>query len=180
MADYKVLGRDVVYTGRAFNVQKVHYELPNGKQRDYDLVDHSRAVTIIPLCDAGIIFVRQYRVGAEGLLLELPAGMVEADEMPLACAEREVREETGMQAAEMQELGHFFMVAGYSNEEMFVYLAPGLTQNPLKADDDEFLAVEIISVEKVFAMIHQNEIHDAKTLAALLLALPAFEKRQLR
>jgi len=68
-------------------------------------------------------------------------------------------------------LGEFFLAPGYSSEFMHVFLMTGLYPAPLKQDDDEFLEVEAISVEKVWEMIHSNQIHDGKTLACLLLAM---------
>ena len=77
-----------------------------------------------------------------------------------------------MEAGKLQKVGEFYLAPGYSTEFMEVFLATELKHNPLEADDDEFLEVEKISVEKAFKMAEQGEMPDAKSLAALLLAKP--------
>jgi ADP-ribose pyrophosphatase len=130
-------------------------------------------VIIIPVDEDGNIhFVRQYRHAAGIDLLELPAGTRDGDEPYEDCAAREIREETGMEAGNLQKVGEFYLAPGYSTEFMAVYLATELKHNPLEADDDEFLEVEKISVQKAFELAGNGKIPDAKSLAALLLAKP--------
>ena len=119
------------YQGRAFNVRRDTVRLPDGQLARLDIVEHVGAVTILPLDETGRIwFVRQYRHAAGKVLLELPAGTLEAGEAPEACAAREVREEIGQAAGELQKLGEFFLAPGYSTEYMHVYLATGLHSRP--------------------------------------------------
>jgi len=168
---YQINHAREVFKTPLFTVKKVNLTFPDGKQRDYDLIDIQNAVTILPVDDEGLVyFVRQYRIGAGGFLLELPAGKVEADEEPLRTAEREVREETGMSAGEMLPLGEFYMTPGYANEYMYCYLARGLRHDPLTPDSDEFLDLVKIPLAKVREMVAAGEIKDSKSLAVLLLA----------
>lgn len=170
---FEILNREKQYQGRAFAVQKVLMRLPNDKQRNYDLVDHNDSVTILPVDQQGNIwFVRQFRLGAEDQLLELPAGVLENGEDPLNCAARELREETGMGSEKLDFLGDFFLAPGYSNEHMYVYLATMLFPEALQADADEFLNVEKIPLGEVYEMAKKGQLKDAKTLATLLLAMP--------
>lgn len=165
--------REKQYQGQAFDVSKVHFQLPNGKERAYDLVEHVDSVTILPVdADGNIYFVSQYRIGAGDVLLELPAGVMDPKESPLDCAKREIREETGMAAGKIQELGSFYLAPGYTNEFMTVYLATELYEAPLDPDDDEFLQVIRLPKEEVFRRVFASEIKDGKTLATLLLAQP--------
>ncbi|MBG0771602.1 MAG: NUDIX hydrolase [Anaerolineaceae bacterium] len=169
--NFTILNTEKQYHGHAFDVAKVHARLPNGKERDYDLVQHPDSVAIVPVDQAGrIYFVSQYRIGPQSDLLELPAGVMEAGETPLECAEREVREETGMAAGEMQLLGGFYLVAGYANEYMTVVLAQGLYEAPLAPDADEFLNVKSIPVAEAYQMAREGKLKDSKSMAALLLA----------
>lgn len=169
--------RTTRFEGHAFNVEQVQVLLPDGHEHIYDLVKHNDSVTIVPLDDDGrIVFVRQYRLGAEKMLLELPAGNTEPGEDPLECARREVREETGQAAKDMTLLGDFYLAPGYSNEHMFIYLATSLYSSPLDGDADEFIATEAIPVKAVFDLIGRNELNDSKSLAALLLAQPFLSK----
>lgn len=156
---------------KLFSVLSVDLEQPDGKIRPYDLIDIQNAVTILPIDEEGnVFFVRQFRIGAGRELLELPAGKVEPGEDPLETAHREVREETGMSAAEMIPLGKFFMTPGYANEYMFAYLARGLTHAPLAQDADEFINLVKLPLQEVNRMVDDGEFEDSKTLAVLLLA----------
>ena len=116
-----------------------------------------------------LLFVRQYRPAAGKELLELPAGTLDEGEAPEACARREVREEAGMAAGQLEALGGFYLAPGYSTEYMHVYLATELRPDPLEADADEFLSVELISLGAALKMARSGEILDAKSLAALLI-----------
>lgn len=170
---FEILNRKKQYQGHAFDVSILQILLPNGRERGYDLVEHGDSVTILPVDDAGEIhFVTQHRVGSKGDLVELPAGVLEAGEDPLGCAQRELREEIGMASREMRELGGFYLAPGYTDEYMTVFLATGLYESPLDPDADEFLNISRIPVKSVYQKAFQGEFHDGKTLAALLLGYP--------
>jgi len=167
------LEQEQIYRGRAFAVEKVKVRLPDNRITHYDLVVHTGAVTLVPIDEENrILFVRQYRMGAKNMLLELPAGTLDEGEEPALCAAREIREETGFAAKNIKKLGEFFLAPGYSSENMHVFLMSGLYPAPLEQDEDEFLQVEAIPIKNVWEMIHTNQIHDGKTLACLLLAKP--------
>lgn len=169
----EIFSRTTKLTGYVFDVQQVRMRLPDGRERNYDLVDHADAVTILPVDDDGNVwFVTQYRVGAKGNLLELPAGVMDAGEEPLESARRELREEIGMDCRELIPLGGFWMAAGYSNEYMHCFLALGLTPAPLQQDEDEFLSLSKFPLKTVYAMAENGEIVDGKSLSTLLLARP--------
>jgi ADP-ribose pyrophosphatase len=168
---HQILGRQIVYKGHVFTIEKVQIRLPDNRERSYDLVVHGNAVTIVPVTPEGdILFVRQYRLGSEGDLLELPAGMLESGEDPLESANREVREETGMAARRMELLGSFYMGAGYCTEMLHAYLATDLTPSPLPQDSDEFIDLVRIPTTEAIRMARAGELRDGKTIAALLMA----------
>lgn len=159
------------YKTQLFTVKRVNLSFPDGKARDYDLIDIQNAVTILPLDDDGNVhFVSQYRIGARRELLELPAGKIEDDEDPLLTAKRELREEIGMSAETWTRLGGFYMTPGYATEYMHCYLAQGLTPDALSPDADEFLNVTRIPLPKVMTMIEEKTIEDSKTLAVFMFA----------
>lgn len=163
--------REVVYRGRAFDVQRIKALLPDGKMSVLDLVQHNPSISMIPLTEKGeLLFVRQYRVGSESELMELPAGVLADGEDPLEGARRELREETGMDCRELVYLGQAYLAPGYANELMSFYLARHLFAAPLEQDEDEFLHLEAIPVKQAYAMARRGEIPDSKTLAALFLA----------
>ncbi len=162
-----------VYKGKIFSIEKVEVTLPDKRTRVYERVDIQNAVTILPIDDDGnVYFVRQFRVGSNSSLIELPAGKIETGEGAQATAEREIREEIGMAAREMLPIGEFFMSPGYSTEYMYCFLARGLYRAPLDPDTDEFLNVEKIPLEKVKQMAAAGDLPDGKSLAVLMLAQP--------
>ena len=178
MKSHEILSRETVLQAHAFDVVKVGFRLPDGRERAYDLVDHANAVTLLPVTmDGEALLVRQYRIGSEGLMLELPAGVMDPGELPLESARRELREETGMDSGNLVALGGFFMVAGYSNEYMHAYLALDLMEAPLEQDEDEFLELERLPLAELYRRALAGELEDGKTMVTLMLALPGLSKR---
>ena len=175
---HRILKRNQIFSGRAFDVEELQVSLPDGRERHYDLVDHNDSVTIIPIADNGdILFVEQFRIGGEERLLELPAGVMDEGEDPETCAAREVREETGMAARHLVRLGAVYLAPGYCNELNHIFLAEELTANPLEQDDDEFLSLKSVSIQEAERLIANGGIKDSKTLAALYLFRLHQEKR---
>jgi len=171
--EFKTLSSETTYRGKVFDVRRDQIRLPNGKSVSHDIVEHPGAVTLVPIDEQGQVwFVRQYRYAAQAELLELPAGSLDEGESPQACALREVREEIGMAAGQLLEIGEFFLAPGYSTEYMYVYLATNLRPDPLEADADEFLTVEAVPANQAFHMAESGLIQDGKTIAALYLARP--------
>lgn len=159
------------FKARLFDVKEITVPLPDGKSKIFELIDIQNAVTVLPIDQEGnVYFVEQFRIAARKELLELPAGKIEVGELPLAAAERELREETGMAAGEIKLIGEFYMSPGYATEYMYCYLATGLYPAPLTPDADEFIDVRKISLKEVRSMIQSGKIIDSKTLAAFALA----------
>lgn len=166
---FKLISSELIYHGEVFSVRRDILRTPADQRINLDIVEHDDAVTILPLDEQGRVwFVRQYRHAAERDLLELPAGKLEPMEPPEECARREIREEIGMAAEQLEKLGSFYLAPGYSTEFMHVYLATGLYPDPLPGDEDEFLSVTAFPVEKVFELAASGQLIDAKSLAALL------------
>jgi ADP-ribose pyrophosphatase len=170
---YELIESQTIFNGRVFNVRKDQLRLPNGKQVTMDIVEHAAAVTMLPVDNEGKIWViRQYRHAADQELLELPAGMVEADEPLLDAAAREIREEIGMRAGELIHLGGIFLAPGYSTEYLHIYLARQLEPAPLQPDDDEWITVERIPIAEAYRLAESGALLDAKSIAALTIARP--------
>jgi len=171
MPTFQLIKSETLLQGRTFKIRRDYLKTPDGRDTRFEIIEHGGSVIIIPIDpDGNILFVRQYRHAAGKDLLELPAGTRDGDEPYEECAAREIREETGMEAGELQKVGEFYLAPGYSTEFMMVYLATDLSHNPLEADDDEFLEVEKIPVGEAIQRANRGEIPDAKSLAALLLA----------
>ena len=175
--EFRKIAEELIYQGRVFDLVRARFSVSEGREHQYDLVRHAGAVVIVPLDSHGRIwFVRQFRIGAEQTLLELPAGLLEKGEAIEACATREVQEEIGFAPGALEPLGSFYMVPGHSTEKMHAFLATGLYESSLPGDDDEHIERVALPVNEVFRMIRAGEIQDGKTLAALFLALPQLER----
>jgi len=173
--DHNILSRERIYKGHAFNVEKLQVKLPDGRNKAYDLVDHNDSVTIIPVDENNDIwFVRQYRVGSEKTLLELPAGVMDEGEEPEECAKREIREEIGMAAAKFIHLISFYLAPGYCNEMNHVFVASELSKSPLDSDEDEFLEPVKFHKDKIKEIIKSGQLIDSKSIAALYAATQIF------
>jgi len=168
---FELITSENTYAGRAFNVRRDHLLTPSGNTVKYDIIEHIGSVSLVPVDENGqMYFVRQYRHAAGMDLLELPAGTLEPGEPPEEAARREIREEIGMAAQNMLEIGSFYLAPGYSTELMHVFLATGLTYDPLDPDADEYLSVEKLPVAEALQLAESGQMQDAKSLAALLLA----------
>lgn len=174
---FELIKSETILQGRAFKIRRDTLKTPDGRETKLEIVDHGGSIVILPIdAEKNVLFVRQYRHAANADLLELPAGTRDHEEPFEECAAREIREETGMRAGQLQKVGEFYLAPGYSTEFMAVFIATGLKEDPLKADDDEFLQVEKIPVRKALAMAEHGEVPDAKSLAALFLARSHLEK----
>ena len=150
------------------------FRLADGGVYERGVIDHPGAVVLVPLLpgDDGlrVLMLRQYRPALERTILELPAGTREADEPWLVCAQRELREETGQRAATFTALGEVWVAPGLTNERMAVFLAEGLSGDPLPMDDDEQIAVEAWSLAELAAMAIDGRLDDAKSVVGILRA----------
>jgi ADP-ribose pyrophosphatase len=167
---FETIQSETVFRGKVFNVRKDQIRLPDGQILGLDIVEHKSAVTIIPVDEKDQIWlIRQYRHPAGQVLLELPAGVMDEEEIPADSAQRELREEIGMAAEQLRLVGEFFLAPGYSSEYMYVFLASGLHPAPLKPDEGELIEIEKIPATQVLSFAANGSIRDAKSLAALLL-----------
>ena len=171
----RVITSETRYQGRAFRVRVDEVELRPGLVTRLDVIEHAGAITLLPLdAEQNIWFVRQYRHAAGQALLELPAGTLNPGEAPALAANRELQEEIGMRAGRLDELASFYLAPGYSSELMHVYLAQDLIPSVLAPDEDEFLNIEKIPASQALGLVARGELHDAKSLATLLLAARRF------
>ena len=173
----KTQDRTIIHTGRVFTMVKETVSLANGTVAELDVIEHPGAAAIVPFIETDrILMLRQYRHAIKTSLWEIPAGTLDPQEVELACAQRELTEETGYKAAGWQKLGEIVPVPGYSNERIHIYLATELTKDEQNLDEDEIIEVHQFAFDEAIAMVGRGEIQDAKTISGLFLAQQYLKK----
>lgn len=159
-----------ILTTERFRVEEVTQTFPQGRTRTRSIVRHPGAVAILPMIDDDhICLIKNYRVSVERELVEIPAGTLEPNEPPLETARRELEEETGYQAASLEPLATFFLSPGVLDEQMYLFVARGLTPGNVARELGEEIENRITPWGEAVAMALDGRIADAKTIAGILL-----------
>ncbi|MEI7465989.1 MAG: NUDIX hydrolase [Burkholderiales bacterium] len=158
-----------VFRGSFLDVRCDLVRLPNGATTSREYIVHPGAVMIVPLLDDGrLVIERQYRYPVAQVMVEFPAGKLEAGEPPLVCAIRELAEETGYRAAEWARAGITHNAIAYSTEGIEIWFARGLTLGVNQLDEGEFLDVSTATLEELEEAARVGTLTDVKTLVGLL------------
>ncbi len=163
----RVISSELVYRGRAVTLRRDSIELSTGRRTSREIIEHPGSVAIVPFLEGRILLIKQFRLATRGVIWEVPAGTLERGEEPEACARRELEEETGYRAGEMEHLFEAYLAPGYSTELMHFFLATSLEKSEQRTEEDEIIRVEPIEPGEVTRMILSNEIRDAKSIAAI-------------
>ena len=165
-----ILSTQRIYSGRIVTLDLCEVELSDGQHQMREIIRHPGAVALVAL-DAHnrVLLVRQFRSASAQIMSEIPAGVLNAGEEPMAAAIRELQEETGYKPGKIESLGGFYTAPGYTTEYIHLFLASELIESRLPADEDEFIELDHITFSESLAMIESGEIEDAKTIIALLM-----------
>lgn len=157
-----------VFKGKLLDVRSDRVRLPDGHEATREYIVHPGAVLVVPQLDDGSLVVeRQFRYPPRAVFTEFPAGKIDAGEVPLATAKRELREEAGYTARTWTHLGRIHSVVAYSTEAIEIYLAQDLTHVGAKLDHGEFLEIVTMRHDAMVAAAVSGDITDAKTVATL-------------
>ncbi len=165
----KTVSSEQIFDGRVVKLFHDHVELEDGTIATRELIKHPGGVCVVPLDEDGnVLFVKQFRYPHQRVMTEIPAGKLEWDESHYECGLRELKEETGCTCDNYTYLGSLVPTPAYCGEVIHMYLARGLHYGSQSLDEDEFLDVEKIPLDKAVEMIMNNEIADSKTQIAIL------------
>lgn len=170
MEEIKRVSRDLVANGAIIDYYQDTMQLPNGHTAKWDFIKHKGAAAVVPVDDQGrIIMVSQYRNALERYTLEIPAGGLQSVEEPTRdAAIRELAEETGYQAENVELLISIYTTVAFCNEKIDIYVARNLKPGKQHLDEDEYVQYLAYTVEELLQKIYACEIQDSKTVAAIL------------
>jgi len=165
-----------IYTGRIVSVDVDTVRFPDGSIGELEMIRHPGASAVVPFLsdprsdDPQVLMIRQYRYAADGYLYEIPAGRLDPGEDPRDCAIRELKEETGCTAEQVEYLLTMYTTPGFTDEKIHIYMATGLVAGETKHEADEFLDLHPMLLSRALEMIEAGEIRDGKTALGLLFA----------
>ena len=158
-----------MYSGNIVDVVHDTITLPNGRNALREVVRHPGGAAVLPIDnDGNVVLIRQYRHPLGCVVLEIPAGMLNAGETPRECAVRELEEETGYTSANVRPLAQISPSPGYLNERIHIYLATDLSVSEQNLDEEEFIEVEVYPLDEAVRMVFDGRIVDSKTVVAIL------------
>ena len=173
----KKLSSKEVFSGKLLHVFFDEASLPNGEIGTREWIKHPGACAVVPVFENGdIMLIKQYRYPMNQIFWEVPAGKIDKGESQDSTARRELAEEAGIKANNVEYVGHFYPGIGYSDELIHIYLAWNLETVAQNMDDDEFVIKERIPFKEAMDMVYSGEINDGKTIICLIRAWHHWQK----
>ena len=165
----KIVSRETVFAGRVLDVAVEKHEMPDGRQSDFEIIRHPGGAAILPvLPDGRLLLIRQFRPTVGEMIYEIPAGRLEPEESAEECAGRELIEEAGYAAAQIQPLGGFWSTIGFCDEYIHLFLGRELTVTEQNLEPDEIIELCPMTLAEALQKVAKGEILDGKTQLALL------------
>ena len=168
---HELIKREYVHRGKIFDVSRSRFNSETKGEVEIEIVHHNGGAGTLPIFEDGsVALVRQWRYPLGRYSLEIAAGRIEPGHTAKETAARELEEELGYRAGELQKIGEFFVAPGYCEEKIYVYLARKLEPCEQHLDDDEEIEVVRMPLADALARVNSGEIDDAKSIITLLLA----------
>ena len=181
MGAFKRLGEVELYRAHSIWLGEVEYEAADGTRFTRDIVHHPGAVSVVAVLDDGrAVLVRQFRAAIDADLLEIPAGKRDVDgEEPSVTARRELEEEVGLLAEQVELLGEFYNSPGFCDEHSFAFLATGISQGQRApvGPEESAMTIEYVPLDDVPTLIASGALVDAKSIIALTWARERMRQR---
>ena len=169
MKDAPDLNRRLIYRGKKIDLALQPVRLSDGSTADREVVIHRGAVALLPMVDHNhICLVKNGRYSVGKTLLEVPAGTIDVGESPDETAPRELTEETGYVAGQVERIAEWWVSPGVMTERMYLYLCRDLVLHATNHQPDEQLEPIIVPWNNAVAMVHDGRIDDAKSMLAIL------------
>lgn len=164
------ISQETIYTGRIIDLKKYEVELQNGGTAVREVVVHHGGACVVALNEKNqLLMVKQFRFPGGEALWELPAGKLEQGEDPMAAAARELTEETGYSAEQLELMTKMLPTPAYCTEVIYIYRARGLAAGTQNLDEDEFLSVQWVPFAEALDMVQSGAVTDAKTQVGILM-----------
>ena len=163
--------RTTLFQGLVVDIEQMEVKVGAKGWHPYQIIRHPGGAAVLPLHEDGTVtLIRQLRPAADAVLLELPAGRLDAGETPEACGRRELAEETGLIATRLEPLGAILPSPGVMDEVVHLFLATSLTQDTPDQEPYEEIGTVRLPLAEAVQMARDGRICDAKTMAALFRA----------
>ncbi|MCL4385775.1 MAG: NUDIX hydrolase [Actinobacteria bacterium] len=167
----KTLKSKKIFDGSVIKLFFDEVILPNHKIATREKVWHPGAVAVVPVTsDNEVILIKQFRYPVGEVLIEIPAGKLDKNEIPIECAKRELKEETGAFGGNFIHLTSFYTTPGFSSEFLHLYMAINFERKENNLDEDEFLQIIKIPLKDSFDWVFEGKIKDAKSIIGILMA----------
>ncbi len=170
-----LLDSRLIHDGRVVHLSVDRIRFPDGSEGELEIIRHRGASAVVPFLgnlddpDPELVLIHQYRYAAGGFIYEIPAGIPFDGESWEECARRELEEETGYSAQDLQPLTRLLTTPGFTNEEIHIFQATDLTKGTVRRDEDEFIEVVELPLSKVLDLVRDGMIRDGKSLVGILL-----------
>ncbi len=170
MKKWKILSQKKVYKAKLFEVKELKIKLPSGATRIHQVAERRPTVTVLPLTDYYEVYlVSQYRYMLSATSLEAMAGFIEKGETALSAAKREMKEEMGISANQLEEIARIQMAASVFKAVAHIFLAKDLEVGSSEPDEDENITLVKIPLSEAVGKVARGEISHAASVIGILL-----------